>query len=179
MIKKLLLFILIIPAFFLLSNCNTNFHKAKRYQCLSPAANYYTLKALWHNEWKKRNYHRHHGIDGIFKFGQAAFIKELIIEDRCAHTKKLFEALNNPADGIVYEWKNKKNETSGRIKMLITKPIGRDGSICREYVSYITIENKIRDYKFIVCNYRFSFNPPLPLVKINQWSFYEPKVFKF
>jgi len=182
--NKILAKFTLVFLFFFLSNCtNTRtFWAAKEYKCLAPAANYYTLHALWYNKWKKYNYHSKHGGLGIYKFLKGDFVKQIKINDRCEHTKQLLLALKNPRDLQVYKWENPDEQTKGRIKMLITKPMGRAlrgqaPQVCREYISFIQIKNKVQSRNFIACNYKFFFNPPLPLVKINEWSFYEPKSF--
>jgi len=184
MYQKFLKYFFLIIFIFGLSACtNTRtFWAAKEYKCLAPAANYYTLHALWYHQWKKYNYHSTHSGLGIYKFLTGDFVKQIKINDRCTHTKQLLLALNNPKDLQVYEWENQVEQTKGRIKMLITKPMGRvlrgqESKVCREYISFIQIKNKVQSRNFIACNYKFFFNPPLPLVTINEWSFYEPKHF--
>ena len=184
MCQKFLKYFFLIIFIFGLSACtNTRtFWAAKEYKCLAPAANYYTLHALWYHQWKKYNYHSTHSGLGIYKFLTGDFVKQIKINDRCTHTKQLLLALKNPRDLQVYEWENPDEQTKGRIKMLITKPMGRvlrgqESKVCREYISFIQIKNKVQSRNFIACNYKFFFNPPLPLVKINEWSFYEPKNF--
>lgn len=184
MYQKFLKYFFLIIFIFGLSACtNTRtFWAAKEYKCLAPAANYYTLHALWYHQWKKYNYHSTHSGLGIYKFLTGDFVKQIKINDRCTHTKQLLLALNNPKDLQVYEWENQVEQTKGRIKMLITKPMGRvlrgqEFKVCREYISFIQIKNKVQSRNFIACNYKFFFNPPLPLVTINEWSFYEPKNF--
>ncbi len=178
-IKLSLVFLLIF-----LSNCTNSrtFWAAQEYKCLAPAANYYTLHALWYNKWKKQNYHSTYTGLGIYKFLKHDFVKQIKINDRCEHTKQLLLALKNPNDLQIYQWENEDEQTKGRIKMLITKPMGRvlrgqETKVCREYITYIQLKNKMQSRNFIACNYNFSFNPPLALVKIGEWSFYEPKNF--
>ena len=53
--NKILSKLSLIFLFLFLSNCtNTRtLGVAKEYKCLAPAANYYTLHALWYHKWKK------------------------------------------------------------------------------------------------------------------------------
>ena len=178
--KTIVNFVLVFLLFFL-SNCtNTRiFWAAKENKCLAPAANYYSLHALWYHQWKKYNYHRTYSGVGTFKFLKGDFIKQMTLNDRCEHTIQLLLALKNPNDLEAYEWENKEEQTKGRVKMLITKPMGmgNTGQVCRKYISFIQIKNKVQSRYFIACNYEWFFDPPLPLVEINEWSFYEPENF--
>lgn len=172
-------------SFIFLVSCATNFHKAKKNNCLSPAANFYTLDALHYID-KTRNYRYHSGL-GVFKAGKSMFIKELKIEDRCMHSMKLLEALQDPNDYKNYEWNNKNNNTAGKIKILKTTPYrsGYGNKVCRDYISFIEIEKKIRNYNFKACNYKFAWGPHdrfgyqiQPLVIFSGWRIYDQKYFK-
>lgn len=169
----------------ILASCATNFHQAKKNNCLSPAANFYTLDALHYID--KTRYYRYHSGLGIFKAGKSMFIKELHIEDRCMHSIKLLEALEDSKDYKTYEWKNEKRQTAGKIKILKTIPYRSNygNQVCRNYISFIEIEKKIRSYNFKACNYKFSWGPHdrygytiQPLVIFSGWRIYDLKYFK-
>jgi|TARA_E500000178_G_scaffold282060_1_gene282526 hypothetical protein len=115
------------------------------------------------------------------------FIKELHIEDRCMHSIKLLEALEDSKDYKTYEWKNEKRQTAGKIKILKTIPYRSNygNQVCRNYISFIEIEKKIRSYNFKACNYKFSWGPHdrygytiQPLVIFSGWRIYDLKYFK-
>ena len=103
------------------------------------------------------------------------------------HSIKLLEALEDSKDYKTYEWKNEKRQTAGKIKILKTIPYRSNygNQVCRNYISFIEIEKKIRSYNFKACNYKFTWGPHdrygytiQPLVIFSGWRIYDLKYFK-
>jgi surface antigen len=175
-------------SFTLLQNCSRTYWKAQDNNCLSPGANYYTQEALNYHE-RTKHYRYHSGL-GVAKFFQSGFIKQFDLQDRCRHTQVLLEALNNGDDLMSFEWKNNEKKTYGKIKLLKTYPKYRSYSdeVCRDYISFIGIKDKIKQHKFRACNYKlqafgglpmdkFGYGIP-PMIKFSGWEFYNLKFFK-
>ena len=171
----------------LLNACSSTYLKASRNGCIGPGANYYTQDAINFNERTKR--YQYQSPIVFVKIFKSMFGKELEFKDRCEHTKILKKALNNPNDLESYKWENKKLQTFGKVKILKTtpRPMSFNGEVCRDYISFIGIKNKVKKYSFRACNYRLSlfngapvnsqgFTIP-PLTKFDGWEFYNLNLF--
>tara|TARA_B100000963_G_scaffold332956_1_gene324918 strand:+ start:3062 stop:3622 length:561 start_codon:yes stop_codon:yes gene_type:complete len=171
----------------LLNACSSTYYEASRNGCLGPAANYYTQDAINFNERTKTYQYQSPLV--FVKIFKSMFGKQLELEDRCKHTEILTKALNNPNDLQSYSWENKKLQTFGKVKILKTKPRPQsfNGEVCRDYISFIGIKDKVKKYGFRACNYRLSlfdgapvnsqgFTIP-PLSNFGGWEFYNLNLF--
>ena len=179
--------IILLGIFQLLAQCQTNFIKAKNKNCLSPGANYYVLKALAHNKISRHN--QYHSPKGVFNFAEAAFAKELDLEDRCEQTIMLIKVLNNANDGDVRSWSKPVKETSAKIVLKKTYPgpsnqSGYQSHVCRDFIEIISIKKNIKSFHFTACNYKDFWgvqdsrgNFVEPFVNLDKWNIYETKYF--
>ena len=86
--------------------------EAQRNACMAPSANFQALDAI-HST-------KIHKILWVKKYAKQTSTKELSLSDKCRQTQILVHALYGLEDGRSVSWKNDKNQTSGKIKMLRT-----------------------------------------------------------
>ena len=118
---------------------------AQKNACMAPSANFKALDAI-HST-------KIHAILWAKKFAKQAYSKELSLSDKCRQTQILIKALYGLRDGESATWENPQNNTSGKIKILNT--IVQTGiwgyGGCRDYLSYIKIDDKLEAFKFRAC----------------------------
>ena len=140
-------FILIVTTSCVITGTTSSLRESKKNNCMAPSANFLSLDAL-HSS-------KIHLIAWSKKYSKQSISKELNLSDKCRQTKILIRALYGLRDGQNISWENEKNHTSGKIKVLHTH-IGKNSFFdgfggCRDYLSFITIENKVQTYKFRAC----------------------------
>jgi surface antigen len=69
--------------------------------------------------------------------------------DRAKHTGAVIFALENAEDGQIVEWYSPNEETSGKIKPLMTWMV--QGGHCRKLVSLIVKGDRAREYEEVGC----------------------------
>lgn len=77
------------------------------------------------------------------------FGSKLDFEDRQTHTMTVIFAMENADNGEISVWYNPKNDTAGRVRVLMTQPV--QGGFCRKFVSEIRIGKTYREYNETGC----------------------------
>ena len=139
--------ILIITTSCVITGTTSSLRESTRNNCTAPSANFLSLDAFHSTKiqllaWSK-------------KYAKQSVSKELNLSDKCRQTKILIRALYGLQDGQSISWENEKNKTSGKIKVLHTH-VGKNSFSdgfggCRDYLSFISIANKVQTYKFRAC----------------------------
>lgn len=70
-------------------------------------------------------------------------------EDKAKHTGAVIFALENAEDGQIVEWYNSTEETSGKIKPLMTWMV--QGGYCRKLVTLVKKGENAREYEEVGC----------------------------
>ena len=143
---KLIKPIVVIFIFFIVVSCvPRSLSVAQKNACMAPSANFKALDAI-HST-------KIHAILWAKKFAKQASSKELSLSDKCRQTQILIKALYGLRDGESASWENPQNNTSGKVKVLNT--IVQTGAWgyggCRDYLSYIKIDDKVDTFKFRAC----------------------------
>ena len=178
---KSLKLILMLFIFFVVVSCAPrSLSLAQKNFCMAPSANFKALDAI-HST-------KIHAFLWAKKFAKQAVSKELSLSDKCRQTQILIKALYALGDGESANWENPANKTSGKIKILNT--IVQTGAWgyggCRDYLSYIKIEDKLDTFKFRACpkelgSFELSDSAGFPIpghLYFAGWYFYDYRFFE-
>ena len=129
---------------------DTKLKKASQAKCLAPSVNYYALGA-------RHGLTDYNTVTKIIKYG---FTKHINLSDKCRHTQALIKALFFTEDNEHLTWVNNSTKISGKIKILKTHFYNNPESPniayqgCRDYLSFLTIQNKTYGTKWRACPMR-------------------------
>ncbi len=173
--------VIVIFIFFIIASCvPRSLSVAQKNACMAPSANFKALDAI-HST-------KIHALLWAKKYAKQASSKELSLSDKCRQTQILIKALYGLRDGESASWENSQNNTSGKVKVLNT--IVQTGAWgyggCRDYLSYIKIDDKVETFKFRACPRELgafelvdSAGFPIPgHLFFAGWYFYDYRFFK-
>ena len=178
--KSLKLTLMLFIFFIVVSCAPRSLSLAQKNSCMAPSANFKALDAI-HST-------KIHAFLWAKKFAKQAVSKELSLSDKCRQTQILIKALYALGDGESANWENPTNKTSGKIKILNT--IVQTGAWgyggCRDYLSYIKIEDKLDTFKFRACpkelgSFELSDSAGVPIpghLYFAGWYFYDYRFFE-
>lgn len=82
-------------------------------------------------------------VDVIFNVGKS-IAGRLSAEDKETHIETVLFAMTNLDNGEIAQWHNTRDKTSGRIKIVITRPV--QGGYCRQFFTEINLDGRVRQY---------------------------------
>jgi len=65
-------------------------------------------------------------------------------EDQQTHTMAVLFAMENADNGETTVWYNNRNDTAGRIRVILTQPV--QGGYCRRFVTEVRMGKTVREY---------------------------------
>lgn len=70
-------------------------------------------------------------------------------EDQQTHTMTVIFAMENADTGETSVWYNPKNDTAGRVRVILTQPV--QGGYCRHFVTEVRMGKSVREYNETGC----------------------------
>jgi len=97
----------------------------------------------------RRDYQDPSNIVGLTVNLYKQFSGSLSRKDQSTHTKAIIIAAATLDNGQIAEWSNPENNTAGRIKVVLTKPV--QGGFCRLLYTQVEKNGHVRDYTEYAC----------------------------
>jgi len=89
------------------------------------------------------------GLVSVVSNFAKAFDSTLNSDDKQTHIMTMLFAMQNLDNGETAVWYNQREQTAGRIKVILTHPV--QGGICRRTFTEVRVGKEVREYEEVGC----------------------------
>lgn len=97
----------------------------------------------------RTDYQADTGVVSIMANFAKAIDSKLSSEDQQTHIMTMMFAMENTENGDTSVWYNRRTDTAGKIKVVVTHPV--QGGYCRRAFTQVRIGKHVRDYEEVGC----------------------------